>query len=112
MVIIAALFGFGLLSYFLLIGLAFVFNLQALAPLRKIVESNLAFNLGIPASAVGAFGIVAVFWSAFPQTSDTSGNLGLEFFDLSFTGPSGPISLWVVCFLSLVFAMYLLKDAK
>ena len=112
MIVIASLFGLGMIGYFLVIALAFVFEVKALSGLRSIVLTNLAFNLGLPVSAVGAFGVVAVFWSAFPQRSLAGDVVELEFLGLNFSGPSGPITLWVVCFLSLVFAMYLLKSDK
>ncbi len=112
MVVIACLFGLGMIGYFIVIALAFIFEIKALSGIRDIVLANLAFNLGLPVSAMGAFGVVAVFWSAFPQPSTASDAVGLEFLGLSFTGPSGPITLWVVCFLSLVFAMYLLRTDK
>ena len=112
MVVIATLFGLGMIGYFVVIALAFVFEIEALSGIKAIVLSNLAFNLGLPASAVGAFGVVAVFWSAFPQRSTAGELVALEFLGLTFSGPSGPITLWVVCFLALVFAMYLLRSDK
>lgn len=112
MTIIAGLFATGLLIYFVTLLLAFIVNLSALSEFKALILSNLAFNVGLPTSAVGAFGVVSVFWSAFPQTGEKGEPLTLNFLNLQFTGPSGPITLWVVCFLALVFAMYLLREKR
>lgn len=107
--LVASLLGLGILVYFVTLALAFIFNVKRLSKFKQMIESNMAFNVGIPASGIGAFGIVALFWSAFPQLGPSEEPLSLQFLDLEFTGPSGPITLWMACFLSLVFAMYLLR---
>lgn len=76
--------------------------------LRKDLINNVAGNFGVPAAALAAFVLVSVLWSRFPPKS-SEGQLQLEIFGLRFTGPSGPISLWVVCFLAFVLAIWLLK---
>ena len=78
------------------------------APLRKWFLDNAAANIGIPCSAISAFAIVTVLLRAFPA-DDKSGPLKLKAFGLEFTGPSGPITLWLLCFLGFVFAMKLLS---
>lgn len=110
--IVAILFGLGIFLYFVALGLAFILDLKCLSNFNAIAKSNLAFNIGIPASGISAFGIVSVFWSAFPQHGEAGSPLDLKFLDLQFSGPSGPITLWVLCFLAFVFAMHLLGERK
>ncbi len=68
-----------------------------------------ARNLGIPCAAISAFAIVAVLLKAFPSSSDASGQLAFKVFGLEFSGPSGPITLWGMCFLGFVVALKLLR---
>ena len=69
-----------------------------------------AQNLGIPCAAVSAFAIVAVLLSAFPPSSNANGQLEFKAFGLEFSGPSGPITLWLMCFLGFVAALKLLRS--
>jgi hypothetical protein len=68
-----------------------------------------AQNIGIPCAAISAFAIVAVLLNAFPPSSDASGQLAFKVFGLEFSGPSGPITLWLMCFLGFVVALKLLR---
>ena len=68
-----------------------------------------AQNLGIPCAAISAFAIVAVLLSAFPPASGPNGQLEFKAFGLEFSGPSGPITLWLMCFLGFVTALKLLR---
>jgi hypothetical protein len=68
-----------------------------------------AQNLGIPCAAISAFAIVAVLLITFPPLSDASGQLAFKVFSLEFSGPSGPITLWLMCFLGFVVALKLLR---
>jgi hypothetical protein len=68
-----------------------------------------AQNLGIPCAAISAFAIVAVLLSAYSPSSDASGQLAFKVFSLEFSGPSGPITLWLMCFLGFVVALKLLR---
>jgi hypothetical protein len=95
----------GLLIY-LTAGIIAVFGGQG--PVNDILMGNPAANVGIPCSAFAAFVIVATLWKAHPPKS-VDGQLSLKLFGLEFTGPAGPISLWVVCFLSLILAVNMLK---
>ena len=69
-----------------------------------------AQNLGIPTAAISAFAIVAVLLSTFPPSSDPNGQLEFKLFSLEFSGPSGPITLWLMCFLGFVVALKLLRS--
>jgi len=68
-----------------------------------------AQNLGIPCAALAAFAIVAALLSAFPPASNANGQLEFKVFGLEFSGPSGPITLWLRCFLGFVVALKLLR---
>ena len=68
-----------------------------------------AQNLGIPCAAISAFAIVSALLKTFPPSPDEKGQLGFKAFGLEFSGPSGPITLWLMCFLGFVFALKLLR---
>jgi len=78
-------------------------------PLYDVFMGNPAANVGIPASAFAAFVIVSVLWHVFPPDKSSNGPVQLKFFGMEFTGPAGPISLWIACFLSLILAVNQLK---
>jgi hypothetical protein len=69
-----------------------------------------AQNLGVPCAAISSFAIVAVLMKAFATSSDAASALTFNAFGLEFTGPSGPITLWLMCFLGFVFALRLLRS--
>jgi hypothetical protein len=79
------------------------------ARLANWFTSAPAQNLGIPCAAVAAFAIVAVLFNAFPPASNASGQLAFKVFGLEFSGPSGPITLWLMCFLGFIAALKLLR---
>jgi hypothetical protein len=68
---------------------------QFLRPFKSQVEANPGYLIGLPVSAVAAFGIVSVLEIG-------SGKLEFKAFGLDFTGPAGPATLWLVCYLALV----------
>jgi hypothetical protein len=68
-----------------------------------------AQNIGLPCAAISAFAIVAALLKAFPPSTDARGQLELKAFGLEFSGPSGPITLWLMCFLGFVLALKLLR---
>ncbi len=69
--------------------------------LLKVIKTHYAAIGGTPMSAVTAFGIVSLL-------KVTSGPIEFEALGFKFRGASGPIVLWVVCFLSIVAAFHLL----
>jgi hypothetical protein len=62
-------------------------------PMQSLFLKNPAANIGIPCSALAAFVLVYTLWKVFPP--EKSDHLSLKVFSLEFTGPSGPIGLWV-----------------
>ncbi|HTO78734.1 MAG TPA: hypothetical protein VMJ31_03055 [Methylocystis sp.] len=69
-----------------------------------------AQNLGVPCAAISSFAIVAILMRAFATSSDAASELTFKAFGLEFAGPSGPITLWLMCFLGFVFALRLLRS--
>lgn len=69
--------------------------------LVKLTNNHYAALVGTPMSAVTAFCIVSLL-------EVTSGPIEFEAFGFKFRGASGPIVLWVFCFLSIVAAFHLL----
>lgn len=67
----------------------------------EIAKTHFAAIIGLPFVALLAFFIVIVLEFAF-------GNIELEGFGFKFKGASGPIVFWVLCFLSMAFAVKLL----
>ena len=65
----------------------------------RFVLENFTLVLGLPMAAALAFGVVI----AFQET--TSGPLEVRLGPLEIKGPAGPILLWVVCLLAIVFSM-------
>jgi len=101
----------GLLIYGFSIFAAFVLNVKALASFKAMISENLGRNIGLPASAVGAFCIVIIFWGLFPPNHAQEG-MSLELFGLGFTGPTGPITLWIACYLAFVFSIKMLSKER
>jgi hypothetical protein len=77
--------------------------------LRAWFRSAPAQNLGLPCAAISAFAIVAILLRAFPPLPNDNGALSFKAFGLEFSGPSGPITLWVICFLAFAVALKLLR---
>ena len=98
----------GVVGLMALTAYAFLTESNAAADLRTVLVNNVAGNFGVPAAALVAFVLVSVLWSRFPPPR-SEGEVKLEMLSLRFTGPAGPISLWVICFLAFVFAIWLLK---
>jgi hypothetical protein len=73
--------------------------------LRAWFISAPAQNIGLPCAALASFSIVALSLRAFPPADDGSGLLTLKAFGLEFSGLSGPITLWLMCFLAFVIAL-------
>lgn len=102
----------GLLGYGAALMLAAFFSADPKslgAELKTWFMSSPAQNIGIPCSAIAAFAVVAVLLKAFPPIKDAGGGLVLKAFGLEFSGPSGPITLWLLCFWGFVFALKLLR---
>jgi len=69
--------------------------------LTKLVDVHYAALIGIPMSAVTAFCIVSLL-------KVTNGPIEFEAIGFKFRGASGPIVLWILCFLVIVIGFHLL----
>jgi hypothetical protein len=102
----------GLLGYLIALAIATFLPPEAgelVTRLQTWFMSSPAQYIGIPCAAVAAFAIVAALLTAFPPPTDASGALAFKAFGLEFTGPSGPITLWLLCFLGFVAALRILR---
>ncbi len=68
---------------------------------RHPLKQQYGATIGMPMSAIAAFCIVTLLRA-------TSGPIEFEALGFKFRGASGPIVMWFVCFLSMIFAMWLL----
>jgi hypothetical protein len=92
------------LAIFVLIVLVLVWLLATEwynASLRQFTVDHFPATVGIPVAAVFAFVVVALFES-------TAGNVKFEAAFLKFDGAAGPIIMWILCFLSIIWAIKLL----
>lgn len=69
----------------------------------QMVQQHPASTIGIGISAISAFFIVAVL-------ELTAGAVQFEALGFKFHGAAGQVVLWVLCFLTMVFATWLLWD--
>jgi hypothetical protein len=69
----------------------------------QMVQQHPAATIGIGISAISAFFIVAVL-------ELTTGTVQFEVLGFKFQGTAGQVILWVLCFMSMVFAVWLLWD--
>ena len=99
----------GLSGYAIALALAAFFSRKERslgAWLRAWFASHPGQNLGIPCAAISAYAIVAAL---LKPSLDASGQLAFKAFGLEFTGPSGPVTLWLVCFMAFIIAIKLLR---
>ena len=68
---------------------------------KDVVKQHFSATVGLPLSAIGAFLLVTVL-----QIS--SGKITLEVWGFKLSGASGPVILWVVCFLAIALGIRLL----
>lgn len=68
--------------------------------LGSLISANQACSIGLPVCAITAFAIVGLL-----EQSSGAGKLSFKAFGMDFTGPAGPVTLWVVCYLTLVGSM-------
>lgn len=68
---------------------------------KDVVKQHFSATIGLPLSAVGAFLLVTVL-----QIS--AGKIEFEAVGLKFRGASGPVILWMLCFLAIAVGVKLL----
>jgi hypothetical protein len=70
---------------------------------QAFVLANFELVLGTPMAAALAFCIVMIFYGSF------EGPLKMRIGVLEIEGPAGPILLWVVCFIAVVWGIHILS---
>ncbi len=95
-VLLWAGFFFGLIAFQVLYG-----DEQPKTWLLQTVQQYPAATIGIGISAITAFFVVAVL-------ELTAGSVQFEVIGFKFQGAAGQVVLWMLCFLSIVFAMVIL----
>jgi hypothetical protein len=68
---------------------------------REVEFNHFPATVGLPVAAVGAFLIVSMFRT-------TQGTITIRVVGVSFEGASGPIIMWVFCFLAMTVAIKIL----
>ena len=100
-----------LVGYVGLIFISYTINPSILSDFKKRVEAAPLLTIGIPSSALSAYIVVALFEHIFPmQKAELGQPVVIKVFGLEFSGPSGPIVLWVICFISFILATNVLKQ--
>src|SRR5439155_21381160 len=98
-----AIGGTCLLAGFFFLYLAHQTIMGSLAPkswLADLLTKHYAAMVGVPLSAVTAFCIVSLL-------KVTNGPIEFEAPGFKFRGASGPIVLWILCFLAIALALFL-----
>ena len=68
----------------------------------QVIEKHFAATIGVPLSAVSAFCIVLLLNVVTPEPIE------IEALGFKFCGASGPIVLWIFCFLAMIVGMPML----
>jgi hypothetical protein len=72
---------------------------------RTVAFDHFPATVGLPAAAAGAFVVCALFRTA-------EGKIKFAVFNVHFEGASGPIVMWVLCFLAIAAAIRMLWPLK
>ncbi|PON11909.1 hypothetical protein C2W62_42365 [Candidatus Entotheonella serta] len=73
--------------------------------IKLLTHDKLMPVFGIPLAVLIAFCIVAILQA-------TAGTISFKIIGLEFEGAAGPVVLWVLCFLNIVFSIRLLWGSK
>jgi hypothetical protein len=82
--------------------LAFAFN----CPVANTLFANRApaYMFGLPICGITAFAVVSLL-DKVTHPKESASMLDFKAFGLAFSGPAGPVTLWVVVYLALVGSM-------
>jgi hypothetical protein len=86
-----------LLYLFLLVGCAFLIGSDAVVCFQFMYFRDAG---GIPSAIIASISIVALL------AAGVGGEFKIKLWGLSLEGPSAPITMWIVCFLSITLALY------
>ena len=91
-------------------GITMLAYLFKFSPAVALLDSAArSYTFGLPICAAIAFAIVAILDTVSPAKSDGSGKLEFKAFGLTFSGPAGPTTLWIVVYLTLVASIQIVK---
>ncbi len=106
---LAALFYLGIFAYLIILLGTYVrgwsWSHELFAKARPI------YAIGLPACGITAFAVVCIL-ELPPSNSGTSDKLEFKAFGLTFSGPAASVTLWIVCYLTLVASIYLMDSDK
>ena len=91
----------GFFFLFLVINLVFPTMIPEEGWFLAMIKQQPAATIGIGMSAISAFCLVTVLEYA-------RGPIEFEFWKFKFRGASGPVVLWIMCFLAMILGVYLL----
>jgi hypothetical protein len=92
-----------LLYLFLLVGCAFLIGSDAVVCFQFMYFRG---AVGIPSAIIASISIVALL------AAGVGGEFKIKLWGLSLEGPSAPITMWIVCFLSITLALYSLFSGR
>jgi hypothetical protein len=105
--LLLALLLIGLVLYLGIVLISYLTN--SFPNFHSAVSKGEALTIGLPCAAVGAFGVVALLLHIFPPEKQQSGAVTIKLFGAVFTGPAGPTTLWLICFLAFLLAIKTLR---
>jgi len=95
------------IAFYAVVMLTYSFGFS---PSRELLSSGPApYMFGLPISGVIAFAVVALLDTLSPPSRDASGKLEFKAFGLTFSGPAGPVTLWIAVYLTLIASMQIVK---
>jgi len=72
--------------------------------LTQIINTHYAATIGVPLSAISAFCVVALLHVI------SKGDIEFSVLGFTFKGASGPVILWIMCFLAMILGLEILWD--
>lgn len=100
-------------AYLLLLATYIVARISNASALQTVIslvhEAGSANIFGLPIAAGAAFGIVTLF-EHLSSAKRADGDITFKIFGLQFSGPAGPTTLWIACFLTLLVGIKVAAD--
>lgn len=87
----------------------FAFALRFQPAVDLLTSASGPYTFGLPICAVAAFGVVALLDTLTPAGQADGSKLEFKAFGLTFSGPAGPVTLWIAVYLTLVGSMQLVR---
>ena len=96
----------GTVGYLLFAFYVIVFGANApkLQSYRELILRHLSITTGLPVCALASFAVVYSLSVLLPG-QDSTELIDFQFFGAKLSGPAGPVVLWVVCYVTLVWSL-------